>query len=307
MESKFLIKILLATALLLLVSFKVNAQDLMDLLEEETDEGKNYATAIFKGTRVVLGHSVKTRKTKELELFVMHRFGSMDNGMSDAFGLDDANIRIAFEYGITDNLNIGIGRSSILKTYDGFIKYRFLRQSHPGSPVTMVVLAGLARNTNEVASDMDLDFRHRMAYTYQFLIARKFTEGFSLQLTPSVTHKNLVTFREDDNTQFAIGLGGRLKLSPSVTFNAEYFYQINPNKFQVNSLNNSYYPDAVSIGVDIETGGHVFQLHFTNATAMIDKAIIHETTGDVRDGKIRFGFNLSRTFQIVSKQGWSGN
>ena len=194
-----------------------------------------------------------------------------------------------------------------MKTYDGFLKYRFMRQSQPGSPVTIVALASLARNTNEVASGMDIDFEHRMAYTYQLLIARKFSEGISLQLTPSVTHKNLVTFREDNNTQFAIGFGGRLKLSPSVTFNAEYFYQINPNKFQVNSLDSSYYPDAISLGFDIETGGHVFQLHFTNATAMIDKSIIHETTGDVRKGKIRFGFNLSRTFQIVPGQRWSGN
>lgn len=281
-------------------SYAALGQDLMDLLDQEVPDEKSYAIATFKGTRVVLGQSVKMRQKKVLELFVMHRFGPMDNGIEDAYGLDNANIRIAFEYGILDNLNIGFGRSSVLKTYDGFLKYRFLRQSKPGSPITAVAFASFARNTNEAPPDVSLDFQHRMAYTYQILIARKFSETFSLQLTPSVTHKNLVTFNTDDNTQFALGIGGRIRLSPSVTFNAEYFYQFNPNKFQSTATTREDYHNSVSVGVDIETGGHVFQLHFTNSAAMIDKSIIHETSDSVQDGKIRFGFNLSRTFQLPS-------
>jgi len=271
----------------------------MDLLDKEAKPAKAPVLATFKGTRIVHGHSVKTRGKNELEVMIMHRFGTFNSGVRNAFGLDEANVRIAMEYGLTDRINLGLGRSSVLKTFDGFIKYKVLQQMEGGgSPITLVAFVSVARNTNKVPPDMALNFSQRMAYCYQLLIARKFTERFSLQITPTIIHKNLVTFADDNNTQYAIGIGAREKISRSTSINAEYFYQLNPNHFQLNSIERDYFRNVISIGVDIETGGHVFQIHVSNSQTMIEKSFIAETTGDFLKGEIRLGYNLSRTFQL---------
>jgi hypothetical protein len=284
---------------LLLLHVVVWAQeDLMALLEKEADSSTTVFTeATFKSSRVINGHSVELRSPGVLEVLISHRFGRISEGINEFFGLDDANIRIGLEFGLMKNLNIGIGRSSFEKQYDGFIKYRFLRQQEGARnvPVTGVFFASMAINSSEAPPDQDWSFTNRSSYTYQVLLARKLNPNFSLQLSPTMVHKNLVEHPEDNNDQFALGVGARHKITRSLAVNFEYFYGFNLPEEQ--GLHNS-----LSIGVDIETGGHVFQLHLTNSRAMIEKGFITETTGDFFDGEIHIGFNISRVFN-VGKQG----
>lgn len=269
--------------------------DLMDLLNQENDDSTSivYTEATFKSSRVINGHSVELRAPGVMEVLISHRFGRINQGINEFFGLDDANNRIGLEFGLLKNLNVGIGRSSFEKQYDGFIKYRLLRQQQGlrNIPLTAVFFTSMAINTTEAPPDQDWDFANRTSYTYQILLARKFNPNFSLQLTPSLVHKNLVEREQDDNDIYALGIGARHKITKRLAINFEYFYMFNPPEDL--GLHNS-----LSIGVDIETGGHVFQLHLTNSRAMIEKGFITETTGDFFDGEMHLGFNISRVFNI---------
>lgn len=269
--------------------------DLMDLLNKENVDSSLviYTEATFKSSRVINGHSVELRSPGVLEVLISHRFGLISDGIRELFGLDDSNIRFGFEFGVLKNLNVGIGRSSFEKQYDGFIKYRLLRQQtgFRSVPITAVLFTSMAINSSEAPPDQDWDFSNRTSYTYQLLLARKFNSNFSIQLSPSLVHKNLVDREQDDNDIFALGIGARHKITKRLALNFEYFYMF--NKPEDMGLQNS-----LSIGVDIETGGHVFQLHLTNSRAMIEKGFITETTSDFFDGDIHFGFNISRVFNI---------
>jgi hypothetical protein len=260
-----------------------------------------YAEATFKSTRVINGHSVQLRAPGVLEVLISHRFGRINEGINEFFGLDDSNIRIGLEFGILKNLNIGIGRSSFEKQYDGFLKYRLARQQQGNRniPITAVFFTSMAINSSEAPPDQDWSFTNRTSYTYQLLLARKFNPNFSLQLTPTLVHKNLVEHSADDNDLLALGVGARHKITRRLAVNFEYFYAFNLPDNQ--DLHNS-----LSIGVDIETGGHVFQLHLTNSRAMIEKGFITETTDDFFDGDIHIGFNISRVFNIGkgSSENW---
>jgi len=287
-------RIVVLTLLLTLVVLTLRAQDdLMDLLDEEvtSDEQVDFTIATFKATRIINGHSIETRDKGILVFMISHRFGTVDSGIRDLFGLDESNIRFALEYGLTDNLDLGFGRSSFEKTYDGFVKYRFLRQSSGirNVPVSMVFFGSIAVNTSESIFPFEtVDFSTRTAYAYQVLIARKFSRKFSFQLTPTMIHRNKVVATQD-NDVWALGLGGRYLITRSTSINAEYFPQFNGQE--------GFY-DAFAVGVDIETGGHVFQIHFTNARAMIEKGFVAETVDDFWDGKFRLGFNISRAFDL---------
>ncbi|MEO9871267.1 DUF5777 family beta-barrel protein [Ekhidna sp.] len=273
--------------LLLLFGFNSFAQDeLLELLESEGTADKGYAIATFKSTRVINGHSIETRSNGSLEFIISHRFGTLNSGYKEFWGLDFANMRMGLEYGLTDNLNIGIGRSSFDKVVDGFIKYRLLRQSN-NSPVTMTAFASIARKTAEIEGLSGLD---RNAYTAQLLIAKKFNSNFSLQITPTVIQRNLVLTEDDENLLLAIGLGARYKLSNRVAIVTEYYPQLSGKAEQ--------FKDSFAVGVDIETGGHVFQLHFTNAVQMNERGFIGETTEDFWDGDIHYGFNITRVFDL---------
>lgn len=265
--------------------------DVLDLLEDEDP----YEIASFKTTRVVNGQSVENVHGGVLDFRINHRFGFINTGIDEFFGLDNAQARIALEYGLTDRLMIGIGRSGFNKIYDGFAKLKLLRQStkKSGSPVTMSLL-GEAEITTLTFPDSvrNADFNSRLDYAASLLIGRKFSEGFTLQLSPTWLHRNLVETIEENNDVFAMGLGARLKLSNRVTLNAEYFY-VAPEQIS------DQYHNSLSIGFDIETGGHVFQLHLSNSTSMVYNGFVGETTGDFFDGDIHFGFNISRVFTIV--------
>lgn len=270
-----------------------NAQDLLDLLgEDEPTTEFTYAT--FKTTRIINGHSVENPADGVLLFMISHRFGKLNSGAYDFFGLDQATIRLGFEYGIGERLSVGIGRSSYQKAYDGFVKYKILRQSSGDRimPLTMTWFSSMDLfSLKWQDTERKNYFSSRLSFVHQLLLARKFSDKFSLQVSPTFIHKNLVLTEADDNDTFAMGVGGRLKLTQRVSVNAEYFYLM-PGSVADNFVN------PLSIGFDIETGGHVFQLHFTNTQPMFERGFITETRGKWTNGDIYFGFNLSRVFTI---------
>lgn len=266
--------------------------DLLSLLEEE--ETTNYVTGSFKANRVVNQHSLENTAGGELDIKISHRFGFLSGSFYELFGLDQATIRIGGDFGITDRLMVGVGRSNFEKTYDGFVKFKLLRQSTgaKNTPITLCLLGTTAIKTIKFADpDRENFFSSRLYYTGQLIIGRKFSNAFSLQLSPTIVHRNLVATSEEENDVLALGAGARLKLGKRTSLNAEYIYVL-PDQLAPGFKN------SLSVGFDIETGGHVFQLHFTNSTSMIEKGFVAETVGDWGDGDIHFGFNISRVFNI---------
>jgi hypothetical protein len=296
------IKLLFLFQSLFFLSHLANAQQdsLMDMLDDETSgkAKKEAVSAAFFGTRIVNGQSVETPGKGILQFSIGHRFDAFnqngDNVLYNFFGLDAATIRLGFDYGITERLSVGVGRSNIQKTYDGLFKYKLLRQTSGGMPVTLVWYSNLAVRTDNKSDDnRKIKFIHRLSYSNQLLIARKFNKNLSLQLSPTYIHRNVVATPQDQNDVFALGLGGRYKIFKMVSFNAEYFYLL-PG-YTADHFSNSF-----AFGFDIETGGHVFQLNFTNSPGLIESQFIPMTSGDWKK-TLRFGFNISRVFSVARK------
>jgi Membrane bound beta barrel domain (DUF5777) len=284
------------TCLFLFSTVSAVAQE--DLLQSlETDSlRKQYVTSAFKSSRVINGQSMEFIGKGVLDVRILHRFAPVNLGIKELFGLDQASMRMGFDYGLGKDLTIGVGRSTLRKELDGFIKYRPIHQAKgPGaSPVSLVLVAGMTIITEENTDPAkEVTFNSRLAYFYQAIVGRKFSQVFTLQLSPTLVHRNEV-LSNDDNDTYALGIGGRIKLSKRVAFVVDYFYVFNglPKEENYNPL---------SIGFDIETGGHVFQLHFSNASGMNERAFITETYNDWGKGEISFGFNLSRVFTLVDK------
>ncbi len=286
---------LLAVIVLMLSISNLHSQDLGDVFGEDSVKTE-YAYATFKTTRVVLGQSIENPAKGTLQFLVQHNFGKINEGAYNFWGLDASTIRLEFEYGVTDRLSVGFGRSSYEKTFDGSLKYKILRQSTglKNMPVAVSFYGMSTLRSLKVPEGRPNYFSSRLSYVAQLLIARKFSNNISLQLTPTYIHKNLVPLRTDQNDIFVIGAGGRYKLSKRTTFNAEYFYLI-PGETADN------FKDCLSIGFDIETGGHVFQLRFTNAQPLYEPAFISETTSDWGKGGIYFGFTINRVFTLKKK------
>ena len=288
-------KILGIVFLLMFSSQALLSQDLMNLFGDE--ETTDYAFATFKTTRVVNGQSVEQVAKKELVFVISHHIGRVNQGAYELFGLDQGTIRLGFEYGLTPWITLGIGRSSFEKTFDGFAKVRLLRQSSGKRlmPFTMTYFVSNALNSMKwLDTSRENYFSSRLSYTHQLLIARKFSDIFSAQLSPTLVHKNLVQKSSDPNDIYAIGAGGRLRLNRRTTLNAEYFYVI-PGQLSPGSSN------SLSLGVDIETGGHVFQLHLTNSVGMFERNFITENTGKWSKGDLYLGFNITRVFTLGKK------
>lgn len=280
--------------LLVFISFSTYAQDdLLKELDTPNDETEN-TIATFKGTRIINGHSIETKPNRSLEFIFSHRFGIVKGGWYELFGLDQAFVRLGLDYGITDNLSVSVGRNSVNKTVDSYLKYKLINQrtGKKAFPVTITALGGIAyelqNKDNTLSEKKSID---RLAYTTQVMFARKFSPSFSFQLMPTVVHKNAVDQSFEKNNQFALGAGTRLKLTRSLAITGEYYHN-----FSI--MDNSPYHDVVGFGLDIETGGHVFQLLFTNSVGLTERAFITETTDNFFDGDIRFGFNVTRTFQF---------
>jgi len=288
-------KILLLLSGFLPGAFLYAQEDLMKELEQGQKPEVEYIGQTFKGTRIINGQSVETKGKGALEFLFSHRFGRINSGAYNLWGLDDAFVRLGLEYGITDRLGIAMGRSSTDKSFDGYLRYKIARQSKGARsfPVTITTLGSAVIKTSPKASENpQVAFEDRLSYTAQMILARKFSSKFSAQIAPIFVHRNAVDKTIENNDDYALGFGARYKITRSLALSGEYFYRLNPHE-------NTPYYNSLGFGLDIETGGHVFQLVFTNSLGMIDRAVVSETDGDFGNGDIHFGFNISRTFQIV--------
>ena len=284
--------------LLVLFSFNLKAQDLDDLLNDATKNNTEVTTATFKSTRIILGHSIERMQKGQLDFRISHHFGKLNSGSYNLWGLDGpAAIHLSLEYGIADWVMVGAGRGNYEKTYDGFVKFSLLRQSkgEKNMPVSVSLLSTVAYNSlNKPQLGFHIYEWDRFSYVGQVLIARKFNERLSVEINPTLVHRNLVDTELDPNDVFSIGTGLRFKLLKRVSFNAEYYFVYKPlPDYQSMKIH-----DPLSLGFDIETGGHVFQLFISNSDPMIEKGFITETTGNWADGGIHFGFNISRVFSL---------
>ncbi len=274
----------------------VAQDDLLSLVNTKDDNQKEYVTNAFKSTRVINGHSMEFLGKGVLDFRILHRFGAVNTSFG---GFDQANMRFGFDYGLGKNLTVGFGRSNVAKEWDGFLKYRAIWQSKGGkhhSPVSVVLVTGSTLTTVPWADPSRKNyFSSRLAFYNEIILGRKFSERFSLQLSPTFVHTNLQPLSTMPNDVYALGIGTRFKISKRTAFVVDYHYV-------VKGLDKSVYKDPLSIGFDIETGGHVFQLHFSNSTGMNEKAFITNTTNSWGKGEIRFGFNLSRVFTVAKSK-----
>lgn len=278
-------------------------------LMDAQKKDKQYTIATFPTSRIANGHSIENTAKGVLDFRVSHRFGFLNQGVKDFFGLDNATTSIGFDYGITDWLMVGIQRSSYLKEYNGFFKAKLLRQRDDGGmPVSVSYLGGISILGNDkpatIPDSVEYYFTNRMAFVNQLLIARKINSWLSVQLMPTHVHYNLVTYTGDPNDVIAIGIGGRIKLTKRIALTGEYFYQIPSTQRHDDNDRTKYTTNALTLGVDIETGGHVFQLLFTNAPSLTERTVVGQTNGDWLKGDIHFGFNISRVFTIVKPKGF---
>ncbi len=294
------------TGLLLVWVFCMNATSLLaqdtDLLKlvGEDKPKKEYVKYAFKSPRVINGHSMEFLNPGTMDFRILHRFGLVNQGYKNFFGMDQASMRMGFDFGIMKNLMIGIGRSTYKKELDGFIKYAPIRQSTGphSAPLTVALVAGMTMDGLPWADPTRKNFfTSRLGYYFEMILGRKFSEGLSLQIVPTMVHRNLVDLNSDPNNVYALGFGGRIKLSQRIAFTWDYTHVF------IGMPDSGYY-HPLSVGFDIETGGHVFQLHFSNSTGMNERAFITETTGNWAKGDIRFGFNLSRVFQIKKRKSY---
>jgi hypothetical protein len=292
-------KALLFLSVILLAekTYAQEADSLMAALEKENEPKTQYTTATFKGTRIINGQSIELPAKGVLQFMINHRFGTINSGAYNFFGLDEAAIRLGLDYGITPSFTAGIGRSSLGKVYDGYLKYRLLRQAkgEKAFPFTLVLYSSAGISTIEQSTpDRDIRFIDRLTYIHQALFARKFSDRLSLQLAPVYIHRNVVPAKEFQNDVLAVGIGGRFRLSRRISVNSEYYYLL-PGHTADNFYN------SFAIGFDIETGGHVFQLHLTNSRGMIEQQFVPQTTDNFLGGDIHFGFNISRVFNVCTK------
>jgi hypothetical protein len=285
----------------------VAAQD--DLLNElkadfTTSTESNKISATFKGIRLINANTIETTKKKTLEFRITHRFGNMEIGEPVGYhtywGMDNAsNIRCSFDYSLTDKISIGIGRSKTLENIDGNFKYRFLEQKKGGMPISVAYFANAV--VSAVADIPQDKFENRLSYTHQLIIASKINNAISLELIPTFVHRNFVDKTSthpkngstDENDIFALGVGGRFKISKRTAFVVDYFLPF--DKFR-DSANNFY--DALGVGFEFETGGHVFHVNITNSAGIIENDFIPYTNSSWEKGEYKLGFNISRVFNF---------
>ena len=292
----FLKRILVILCLILITQQSFSQQvDLFKMQDSTNTTGNEPVINTFYSTRLVNSHTVEILGSGSMDFRINHRFAPLNLGFYDMFGLDFASMRLGFDFGLAKNLMVGIGRTTFNKEYDGFIKYRLMHQSSGsgGAPLSIAVVASMAYKNIDMDPTLKVTGSDRTYFTTQLLIARKFNANTSIQVSPTYTHYNRLLFLSGAPTDlFSVGFLARQKISRRVSINLEYFAS-------TQSFNGTH--DPLSVGVDINTGGHVFQLHFTNSTGMNEHSFIHETTGSWGKGDIRWGFNISRIFNIGRK------
>ncbi len=282
--------------------------DLLAELEAETKPSIEYAFATWKGTKVVNLQTNELPAKGVLQYTILHRFGAFnDDFLHNFLGLDNAQVRLTLDYSPSSWLNLGLGHTGFLKTYDFFAKYRIARQSKGAvnMPVSITGFSSAYYSAQRYNDNLSRGLNRRMSYVHELVIARKFSQNFSAQVVPTVIHTNLVQRNADNNTLFAVGLAARYKITPMHAITVEYVPVVNPNQFNdigAGALpgppNFTNFTNALSIGMDIETGGHVFQLFVTNARGVAEPYAFGQNTGSWLEGDIHFGFNISRVFTV---------
>jgi hypothetical protein len=294
------------TVIVFFISLSLSAQDdLMDMLEGEANIEKKSEKvfASFKGIRLINANTIETTKKKTLEFRITHRFGNMkigeEEGTHTFWGMDNAsNIRFSFDYGITDKLSIGIGRSKVAELIDGNLKFRFLEQKTSGIPLSIAYFTNAAITP---VTNITNKFENRWSYAHQLIIASKLNRSISLELLPTLIHRNYVdgtilhpsNSSTDENDLFALGFAGRFKITKRMAFIIDYFLPFS----QFRDGKNGYY-NALGVGIEIETGGHVFHINLTNSSGIIENDFIINTTDSWSDGNYKLGFNISRVFSF---------
>ena len=272
------------------------AQHLLDALNEGVEKPTLPVTATFKDTRIVNVQSNETPAEGVLHFVIAHRFGTLNSGIYELWGLDNAQMRMALDYGITDGLALGVARNTYQKTLEVNVKARLLRQrtGPKAFPISVTWYSvAMANGLRGSADAQPYPFSRRLSYVHQAVMARKMNGKLSLALVPSFVHRNFVEESGDAHDLFLMGIGGRYKLRPRLSLNGEYHH------FLTSTFGDAFSP-SLSLGVDIETGGHVFQLHVTNARGMFERSFLAEPAGSWVTGDLYFGFNLSRVFNVKS-------
>ena len=270
------------------ISTTLYAQDdLLDLIDDGF-ENTYPVNATFKAKRIVNSQSIEMPKPRILDFMILHRFGSMSNGAYDLFGMDEAVIRFDLKYGLSDRISFGIGRSSLNKTFDIFTKVKIMGQKtgHRSFPITLVFFSKMEIET--IIKDMSMN--DRITYDFQFLLAKKFNRSLSLQLMPTLIHRNLVETNSDSHDLISIGVGGRMKMTKRTSINFDTFFPVGQRS--------EAYRQGWGIGYDIETGGHVFQLMLTNARGSFESEYIENASGTLKDLDLYLGFNIARVFYL---------
>ncbi len=250
---------------------------------------------VFRDTRLVNSQTTELIPKGTMKFIISHRFGTISSGAKQLWGLDNSTIRIGLDYAVLDNLNIGFGRSSLEKDFDFFAKYRLLQQSISGPPLSIVLFTNASIKTIENVQTEELTFTNKLSYVYQLLLGRKLTDRLSFQLMPTAIHRNFVFEANSKNTVFSIGGAGRFQVSKSIAINLEYFYLL-PDQIDLDVTN------SAGLGIEFETRGHIFQLNFTNSTGLIAPLYVADTKGEIFNGDIHFGFNITRDFKIGSRK-----
>ena len=294
--------------LLIFLSNPIISQN--DLLGEIDYVNEDYKVGLsaFKAHKIINGQSTKQSREKELFLYVAHRFGSINGGIKTLFGLDIANTKIEMFYGLSDNFQVGFSRESLKKTYTINFKNKITSQES-NFPLNISIYNSFNYNSSDfLAPGVDLSFSQRSLFLSQLLISNRVSEKLSFQLTPSFVKRNYneerilfengeVVFENgvpvfttfDREYNYALGLGASYKINKRTALNLEYFANLN-------RVENSPNSDAISVGIDIETGGHVFQLIFSNTQSIDDVSVILDAEGDWTKRHIFFGFNILRIF-----------
>ena len=280
---------------IILITPLIGQDDLLDILEDASSKPVIVESS-FKGTRVVNAQSLELPRPKILQFMIQHRFGSIENGFYDLFGMDYATIRFDFNYGLTERLSFGVGRSSLDKIYDIFVKTKLLRQSSGtrSIPVSVLLYSDIGIDTKRKSENdpaVKDEYLNRLLYVNQLIIGRKFNRSLSLEILPTLIHRNLVPTNQDDHDLVSVGIAGRYKLSNRISVNADYFIPLGDRSED--------YQNSVAIGVDYETGGHVFQVMIANSQGPYEYTFIENARGNFSTGVLYLGFNISRAFTLA--------
>ena len=280
---------------IILITPLIGQDDLLDILEDDSSKPVIVESS-FKGTRVVNDQYLELPRPKIFQFIIQQRFGSIENGFYDLFGMDYATIRFDFNYGLTERLSFGVGRSSLDKIYDIFVKTKLLRQSSGtrSFPVSVLLYSDIGIDTKRKSENdpaVKDEYLNRLLYVNQLIIGRKFNRSLSLEILPTLIHRNLVPTNQDDHDLVSVGIAGRYKLSNRISVNADYFIPLGDRSED--------YQNSVAIGVDYETGGHVFQVMIANSQGPYEYTFIENARGNFSTGVLYLGFNISRAFTLA--------